>query len=58
MKHILDKGFKYTPSFDTDIKKRFDRIKREREEARKERAANAAEALAKVDERLLRRKVR
>lgn len=32
MKRILDPNFKYVPSFETDIKKRFDRIKREQKE--------------------------
>jgi hypothetical protein len=32
MKTILDPSFKYTPSFQTDVRKTFDRIRREREE--------------------------
>jgi hypothetical protein len=32
MKSILDPSFKYTPSLKTDVRKTFDRIRREREE--------------------------
>ena len=32
MKSILDRSFRYTPSFDTDIKKTFARIRYNREE--------------------------
>jgi hypothetical protein len=32
MKTILDPSFKYTPSCQTDVRKTFDRIRREREE--------------------------
>ena len=28
MKHILDSAFKYKPSFDTDVRKTFERIRR------------------------------
>lgn len=30
MKHILDSKFKYKPSFDTDVKRTFDRIAKQR----------------------------
>ena len=29
MKHILDSSFRYKPSFDTDVRKTFDRIRRQ-----------------------------
>lgn len=29
MKSILDSSFKYTPSFDTDVRKTFERVRRE-----------------------------
>lgn len=35
MKHILDPRFRYTPSFDTDIRRTFDRIRRAQKEAEK-----------------------
>lgn len=31
---ILDRSFRYEPSFSTDIRKTFERIRRERQEAR------------------------
>jgi hypothetical protein len=34
MKSILDSSFKYTPSFRTDVRKTFDRIRQEREQVR------------------------
>jgi hypothetical protein len=52
MKHILDSAFHYRPSFDTDVRKTFDKIRRqqnaqaakEREEA-KERPAPRVKVL-------------
>ena len=52
MKHILDSDFRYRPSFDTDVRKTFDKIRRqqnaqaakEREEA-KERPAPRVKVL-------------
>lgn len=32
MKSVFDASFKYTPSFDTDVRKTFDRIRREQAE--------------------------
>ena len=32
MKSILDRSFCYTPSFNTDVRRTFDRIRRERRE--------------------------
>lgn len=34
MRSILDRSFRYTPSFDTDVRRTFDRIRRERHEVR------------------------
>ena len=31
MKHILDSDFRYRPSFDTDVKKTFERIRRQQQ---------------------------
>jgi hypothetical protein len=31
MKSILDPSFRYTPSFETDVRKTFERIRREQE---------------------------
>jgi hypothetical protein len=32
MKHILDTSFKYTPSLETDLRKTFERLRREQRE--------------------------
>lgn len=34
VKSILDPSFRYTPSYETDVKKTFDRIRREQQERR------------------------
>jgi hypothetical protein len=31
MKHILDSSFRYRPSFDTDVRKTFERIRRQQQ---------------------------
>ncbi len=31
MKHILDSSFRYRPSFDTDVRKTFDKIRRQQQ---------------------------
>jgi hypothetical protein len=31
MKHILDSDFRYRPSFDTDVRKTFDKIRRQQQ---------------------------
>ena len=31
MKHILDSDFRYRPSFDTDVKKTFEKIRRQQQ---------------------------
>ena len=46
MKHILDSSFRYKPSFDTDVRKTFERVRRQqqvqtREQARTEGASSA-----------------
>ena len=33
MKRILDPGFRYVPSFETDVRKTFERARREQREA-------------------------
>lgn len=47
MKHILDSSFRYKPSFDTDVRKTFEKVRRqqhiqERDHARAESDAKAA----------------
>jgi len=31
MKHILDSAFRYKPSFDTDVRKTFERVRRQQQ---------------------------
>lgn len=47
MKHILDSSFRYRPSFDTDVRKTFEKIRRQqqtREQARVDDAMKAGAA--------------
>ena len=39
MKHILDSDFRYRPSFDTDIKKTFEKIRRQQQQAKEQQLA-------------------
>ena len=32
MKHILDSSFRYKPSFDTDVRKTFERVRRQQQQ--------------------------
>jgi hypothetical protein len=36
MKHILDSSFRYKPSFDTDVRKTFERVRRQQQPKAKE----------------------
>lgn len=44
MKSILDPSFRYTPSHATDIRKRFEEIRRQQEEERQKRKDSAPAA--------------
>ena len=49
MKHILDSDFRYRPSFDTDVRKTFDKIRRQQQgRDRDQPKAAAAETKVKV----------
>ncbi len=48
MKSILDPSFRYTASFDTDVRKTFARIRRERCNDAKQALQASAEARVKV----------
>ena len=37
MKHILDSDFRYRPSFDTDVKKTFEKIRRQQQLAKEQK---------------------
>ena len=39
MKHILDSDFRYRPSFDTDVKKTFEKIRRQQQQEKEEQQA-------------------
>ena len=42
MKHILDSDFRYRPSFDTDVRKTFDKIRRQQQVRDREEPKTAA----------------
>lgn len=52
MKKITDAGFKYDPSFDTDISKRFARIRRQQAEQAKRTKEIEAEQVQKLAGRI------
>ena len=39
MKHILDSSFRYKPSFDTDVRKTFEKIRRQQQSQEREHAS-------------------
>lgn len=43
MKHILDSSFRYRPSFDTDVRKTFEKIRRQ--QTTREQQARADDAM-------------
>lgn len=48
MKSIFDRSFKYVPSFDTNVKKTIERVRRELKEKAERDEANKREADLKV----------
>ena len=42
MKHILDSEFRYRPSFDTDVRKTFEKARRQQQQVRSQDQATAA----------------
>ena len=48
MKHILDSDFRYRPSFDTDVKKTFEKIRRQQLQAKEQQQAKDRQAKAEV----------
>jgi hypothetical protein len=38
MKHILDSSFRYKPSFDTDVRKTFEKARRQQQDREREQA--------------------
>jgi hypothetical protein len=41
MKHILDSSFRYKPSFDTDVRKTFDKARKQQDREREQAKADA-----------------
>jgi hypothetical protein len=48
MKHILDSSFRYKPSFDTDVRKTFDRVRRQQQTKAPEQVQDKREIRVKV----------
>ena len=48
MKHILDSSFRYKPSFDTDVRKTFERIRRQQQVQARGTAKSTPEVRVKV----------
>ena len=48
MKHILDSDFRYRPSFDTDVRKTFEKVRRQQQVREREQAKSEPEMKVKV----------
>lgn len=48
MKHILDSDFRYRPSFDTDVRKTFEKARRQQQAREREESAPEPEIKVKV----------
>jgi hypothetical protein len=48
MKHILDSAFQYRPSFDTDVRKTFEKVRRQQQAREREQTRPNAEITVKV----------
>jgi hypothetical protein len=48
MKHILDSSFRYKPSFDTDVRKTFERVRRQQQAQAQSQSRATPEARVKV----------
>ena len=48
MKHILDSAFQYRPSFDTDVRKTFEKVRRQQQAHEREQRRPNAEITVKV----------
>jgi hypothetical protein len=49
MKHILDSDFRYRPSFDTDVKKTFEKIRRQQQHVKEQQQAKDRQAKAQSE---------
>ena len=48
MKHILDSSFRYKPSFDTDVRKTFERVRKQQQDKAREQSKPNPEVRVKV----------
>ena len=48
MKHILDSDFRYRPSFDTDVKKTFEKVRRQQQLAKEHQSKAAGDTQVKI----------
>jgi hypothetical protein len=48
MKHILDSDFRYRPSFDTDVRKTFEKARRQQQVRDREQTKSEPETRVKV----------
>ena len=48
MKHILDSEFRYRPSFDTDVRKTFEKVRRQQQVRTRSEVAATPETKVKV----------
>jgi hypothetical protein len=48
MKHILDSEFRYRPSFDTDVRKTFEKVRRQQQVREREQTTGEPETKVKV----------
>jgi hypothetical protein len=48
MKHILDSDFRYRPSFDTDVRKTFEKVRRQQQVREREQTQAEPEIKVKV----------
>jgi hypothetical protein len=48
MKHILDSDFRYRPSFDTDVRKTFEKVRRQQQVREREQTHAEPETKVKV----------
>lgn len=52
MKHILDSSFRYKPSFDTDVRKTFERVRRQQQTRERPQLRPEPEARPSVGPRI------
>jgi hypothetical protein len=48
VKHILDSSFRYKPSFDTDVRKTFERVRKQQQDKAREQSKANPEVRVKV----------